>query len=468
MIEEALSTRIAYYPFPRQERMIRCPADEIFFGGGRGPGKTLGVLLKWWAFAHRWGPDAKGLLLRRTLAGLKDVEEKAKEVFGKVYDVRECWKEVKKEWRFPNGALLRMSFLDSEDDVLQYQGHEYGLILPDELTQWRDEKNFELLIACNRSQNPNIHPQIIATGNPGGPGHLWVKKRFIDIAAPETIVTVEKVLKGVTHKRTRCFIPALLTDNPVMMATNYASSLASLSEKLRKMYLEGCWDVVEGAFFDEWDPKIHVVRYFAPDPTWKRSFAFDWGYDAPYAGIWMAESPSGMRYIYREIYGMDEERSQNTGQIKGVRRPAKQVAQEIRAIENQMGEHVTERWVDGSIFDEDGGGMSVGDLFANEGVFFQKANKKQKKNSIAIFRQDLAVINGVSRLRIMDSCRNLIRTLPSAETDSTDPEVYDTKGEDHLLDACCYLYRGNLSVADSLLMLGAGHGTRSYGKGGWR
>lgn len=457
----AVENRIAFYPFPRQERMIRCPADEIFFGGGRGPGKTLGVLLKWWAFADRWGPDAKGLLLRRTLKGLTDVESKAKEVFGKVYPVRECWKDQKKEWQFPNGAILRLNYLDSEDDVLQYQGHEYGLILPDELTQWKDERNFELLIACNRSSNPEIHPQIIATGNPGGPGHLWVKKRFIDIAPPETIVTVEKEHGGKVYTRTRCFIPALLTDNPVMMATNYASSLASLSDKLRKMYLEGCWDVVEGAFFDEWDAKVHTTRYFYPDPSWKRSFAFDWGYDAPYAGVWMAESPSGLRYIYREIYGYDEERPS-----KGVRRPAKQVAQEIRAIEAQHGEHIQERWVDGSIFDEGGTGRSDGDLFADEGVFFQKVNKREKKHSISLFRQDLAVINGACRLRIMDNCRNLIRTIPALETDPANPEQYDTDGEDHLADACCYLYRGNLSVADSLLMLG--QGKKSYGTGGWR
>lgn len=450
--------RIAYYPFPRQERMIRCPADEIFFGGGRGPGKTLGILLKWWQFADKWGEDANGLIIRRTLNGLKDVEEKAKKVFGKVYDVRECWKEVKKEWRFPNGASLRMSFLDSEDDVQQFQGHEYGLIMPDELTQWSNETNFQLLIACNRSPNPKLHPQIVATGNPGGPGHQWVKKRFIDIAAPETIVTV----KQGGFSRTRCFIPALLTDNPVMMATNYGASLASLPEKLRKMYLEGHWDVVEGAFFDEWDPKTHVVRYFYPDPSWRRSFAFDWGYDAPYAGVWMAESPSGMRYIYREIYGYDEDRP-----AKGVRETAKQVAQRIRSLEAMHGEYVSERWVDGSIFDEDGGyGTSVGDIFADEGVMFQKANKRQKKNSIQLFRQDLAVVNGQSRLRIMDNCRSLIRTLPAIQSDSHDPEVFDTKGEDHLLDACCYLYRGNLSVADSLLMLGPG--PRAYGKGGWR
>ena len=449
--------KIAFYPFPRQERMIRCPADEVFFGGSRGPGKTFGVLLKWWHFAHQWGEDANGLIIRRTLNGLKDVEEKAKKMYGKVYDLGEHWKGVKKEWRFPNGATLRMSFLDSEDDVQQFQGHEYGLIMPDELTQWKDETNFQLLIACNRSGNPNLKPQIVATGNPGGPGHLWVKKRFVDIAAPETIVTIKRG----GHERTRCFIPGLLTDNPVLMATSYGASLASLPEKLRKMYLEGCWDVVEGAFFDEWDPKFHVCRYFTPDPSWRRTFAFDWGYDAPYAGVWMAESPSGSRYIYREIYGYDENRPSG-----GSREPAKQVAQKIRSIEAQFGEHISDRWVDGQIFNEEGQAQTTGDLFADEGVFFQKVNKREKKNSISMFRQDLAVVNGQCRTKIMDNCRHLIRTLPSIESDPHDPEVYDTKGEDHLLDACCYLYRGNLSVADSLLTLG--RGPRSYGKGGWR
>jgi len=449
--------RIAYYPFPRQERMIRCPANEIFFGGGRGPGKTFGILLKWWHFAHQWGDEANGLIIRRTLNGLRDVEEKAKKMFGKVYGL-DCWKEAKKEWRFPNGAILRMSFLDSEDDVQQFQGHEYGLILPDELTQWKDETNFQLLLACNRAPNKQIPCQIIATGNPGGPGHLWVKKRFVDIAPPETIVTI----KNGEHTRTRCFIPALLTDNPVLMQTDYGANLASLPDKLRKMYLEGRWDVTEGAFFDEWDPKTHVVRYFNPDPSWKRVFAFDWGYDAPYAGLWMVESPSGMRYIYREIYGYDESR-----QSKGVRMPPDRVARQIRQIEAQHGESVHERWVDGSIFIEEAGtGRSVGDIFADEGVIFQKANKREKKNSIFLVRQDLAVINGQSRLRIMDNCRHTIRTLSTIQADPHDPEMYETKGEDHLLDCACYLYRGNLSVANSMPIMGSR--TWTYGRGGWR
>jgi hypothetical protein len=99
-------------------------------GGSRGGGKTDGVLGHFFARAEKWGPAAKGLMLRRTLKGLLDVERRSKEIYGQVFPVKDHWYEQKKMWQFPNGATLWMNYCETDNDVLQYQGHGYSFIYP--------------------------------------------------------------------------------------------------------------------------------------------------------------------------------------------------------------------------------------------------------------------------------------------------------------------------------------------------
>ena len=395
------------------------------------------------------------------------MESRSKEIFGSVYSVKDCWFEQKKQWVFPEGAVLRLGYCDSDDDVYQYQGHSYSVIYVEELTQWEREETYEWLSTINRS--PGVPCQIISNGNPGGPGHGWVRKRFIDPCPAEQIQTLEIATpRGDILKRTRVFIPSKLADNPYLHATGYEAGLLSLPEKLKLMYYDGRWDVVEGAFLDEWDPAIHTCRAFVPPAEWKRWFSMDWGYDTPYHGVWWCEAPNGKLYIYREISGEHPDGGTN----KGTRESGKLVAQRIREIEARAMEHISDRWADLSIFDNRGGETSIGDDFEKEGVFFQKAQKHRKKVSIQMFRSKLAITNGICQLQIMDNCKVTIRTLPSVQTDPNDPEQFDTKGVDHAWDACCYGVRQNIVSADELRDLEAGYrlsvGSSAKGRYGWR
>lgn len=464
--------RIAWSPQPRQARLISCPAQEIFMGGSRGGGKTDGVIGHYYSRMIKWGPAAKGLILRRTLKGLRAMEDRCKEIYGTIFPVKDHWKEQDKTWIFPNGAKLVMNYCDTDADVLQYQGHDYAFIYPEELTQWPNQETYEWLFTINRSPTVGEACQIVSTGNPGGPGMDWVKKRFIDFGPPDRMQTLtfqDPRNPERTLTRTRVFIPSSLYDNVYLLGTGYETALLSLPERMRLMYLDGRWDVVEGAFFDEWDPKVHIARSFNPPPEWQRWFSFDWGYDAPYAGIWWCESPAGKIYIYRELYGIDSTKA-DQGTYKGSREGAREVAQRIRQIEARTGEHIIERWVDGSIYDGDGNEASIGTLFEREGVFFQKAVKRNKAGGIQMFRNFLQVTNGTSRLQIMDNCRHLIRTLPNLQVDPHNPELYLSKGgiEDHLAD-CCYMgARKNLPTQDELKTFKAKAPRRAWGKGGWR
>lgn len=462
----AALAQIAWRPLPKQIRLITCKADEIFFGGSRGGAKTDSNFGHFFSHAHKYGAGAKGLILRRTLRGLSEVEARSKEIYGQVFPVKEHWAEMKKQWTFPNGATLRMGYCDKDDDVYQYLGHSYSVIYVEELTQWEKEDTYLWLFTINRS--PTVPCQIISNGNPGGPGHRWVKKRFIDPAPPETIIRDQiKTPRGTMIERTRTFIQSHLRDNPYLMNTGYEAGLLSLGERERLMYYDGRWDVAEGCFLDEWNPEVHVCKAFVPPPDWERWFSFDWGYDTPYHGFWWCQSPSGEIKVYRELAGCDPE---DDG--KGVRHPPDVVAKKIKEIEARAMEYIPRRWADNNVFDDRLGEASAGDIFAREGVIFEKAQKSNKKLSIDLFRSKLAIINGTSQLKFMDNCRVGIRTIPAVQTDKNNTELYDTHGVDHAFDAALYGIRQNIMSGDELLELNSGYklnaARQATGRYGWR
>jgi hypothetical protein len=259
------------------------------------------------------------------------------------------------------------------------------------------------------------------------------------------ITTELDVGGGKTIKWRRIFIPGKLEDNPSLDSDGqYRAQLMMKGETLRKMLLEGRWDVVDGAFFAEWNPDVHITKAFVPPKSWKRWFALDWGTAKPYAGLWFCESPNGEVYVYRETYGWGGKAN------VGTRENASQVAQKIRKIEQESSEWVTERYLDGSSFSRDGHEITIADLFAREGVHFQPSIKKNKEAGIENFREYLKVVNGVSRLKVMDNCIHLIRTLPTLQVDRNHPNQYDSDGEDHAVDAALYGLRRRTPNAEEI------------------
>lgn len=469
---------IAWSPQPRQARLISCAADEIFFGGSRGGGKTDGVIGMIFARANQYGDQFKCLVLRRSLKAIQHFEVRLKEIYGKVYALKECWSQQQKVWTFPNGATVWLNYCDTDDDLQQYQGHGYCMICVEELTQWPREDTYEWLFTILRS--PSVPCQLVSTGNPGGPGMGWVKERFIKIAAAETItkIHIKSPREGEPDLvRSRVFIPSKLSDNIYLQNTQYEATLLSLPERQRMMYYEGRWDFTDGAFFDEWDPTIHVCRAFNPPKgVGQRWMSMDWGYDDPYCVHWWWQNPAGKIYVYRELAGVmrlaDPMNMENRAKkSKGVREKAAEVAKKIRLIEAQHEEHITERWADYSIFDDNGGEQSIGDSFDTEGICFEKAKKANKAYSVQLLRQLLQVRNGISQLQIMDNCPYTIDTIPFIQSDPHKEGQYDTRGDDHPLDSLLYGCRKNVPSMEEGLILqreGVRRQARSFGSGGWR
>lgn len=412
-----------------------CP--ELFFGGARGGGKSDYILGDFLQDVPKYGPAWRGILFRRTYdPELKELILRASELFPPTGAV---WTEKAKTWTWPNGAFLRMQYLEREQDASRYQGHQYTWIGWDELPQWSSDVAYRMMFACLRSSNDVPTKRVRATGNPGGPGHQWVKARFIDPAP----LGFEAISDGEARWE-RMFIPSRVADNAILMRADpeYVERLrGSGAPELVRAWLEGDWSVVSGAYFPEWAPLQHVVAPFDIPPRWTRFRAFDWGSARPFSVGWYAVSdgtvpkyPRGALVRYREWYGMTPGKPN-----VGLKLTAEQVADGIRERET---EGVMTGVADPAIFAEDGG-PSIAQRMGGRGIHWRRADNKRVPGAGAMggwdsLRSRLVGEDGKPMLYVFSTCTHLIRTLPSLQHDTSRPEDVDTDGEDHAADELRY------------------------------
>lgn len=423
-----------------QASFVRCPVFEVCYGGARGGGKTDASLGEWAIHAKRYGADAKGLFIRRTLIALGPTIERAKRLYKPLGAV---WQEQKSRFVWPNGAILYFRYLERDADADNYQGHDYTRVYVEELTQFPDPGPLDKLKATLRSA-AGVPTGFRATCNPGGPGHTWVKDRYIDAGAYR--IVREKFINpfnGQEIESSRVFIPAKLSDNPQLLNNDprYVANLFRAgSAALVKAWLEGDWDVVEGAFFDCWSSAKHVVSPFAIPKDWLRFRSFDWGSAAPFSVGWWAVAgdahgsiPRGALIRYREWYGA-------SAPGKGLKLTTEEVARGI--LERDQGEAFSYSVADPAIFAEDGG-PARSEIFARHQVFFRRADNKRVTGNGAMggwdeMRQRLKGKDDVPMLYVFDTCRDFIRTVPSLPHDPGRMEDIDTSAEDHIADEARY------------------------------
>ncbi len=312
--------RIRWTPQPGPQRaFVDSTVFEICYGGARGGGKTDAALGDFALHAERYGRAARGLMVRRTRSALEPTIERARVVFAP-FGGR--WNEMKSRYVFSNGATIAFRHLGRDADADRYQGHDYSRVYVEELTQFADPRPIDKLKAAVRSA-AGAPCGFRATCNPGGPGHNWVKARYVDLGSrkPEPVRGRDPIT-GVKTQLERLFIAARLADNPSLPHhdPDYAARLAQAgSAALVKAWLEGDWNFVEGAFFDKFSER-NIWPVFEIPAAWTRFRSFDWGYAAPFSVGWwtvasdpvrLVDSPSGrVRIIprgafirYREWYG---------------------------------------------------------------------------------------------------------------------------------------------------------------------
>ena len=259
-------------PTDRQAAFLLLDCQEAFYGGAAGGGKSDALLMAALQYVDR--PGYAALILRRTFKQLAlpgAIMARAKEWLAPFRQSGEVhWNDDDKTFTFPSGATLTFGYLDTADDIYRYQGPEFQFIGWDELTQFPNDPYEYLFSRTRRLADSGVPIRIRSASNPGGVGHAWVKRRFID-ERPAGVV----------------FIPARLDDNPHLDRDEYRQSLAHLSDALRAQLEDGDWGAFEGAAF-EIKPE-HLIDRFPLADSHDRFEAADYGLNgAPWA-LWCVD-----------------------------------------------------------------------------------------------------------------------------------------------------------------------------------
>jgi hypothetical protein len=433
VIEDVLQddVNVIFKPNPGpQTDFLAAIEKEVLYGGARGGGKSYSLIVDPLRYCHLEG--ARALIVRKTMPELRDMISHAHRLYKQAFpEVK--WREQEKEFRFPSGARIEFGYAENEQDAQRYQGQAYTWIGIDEVGLYPTDRIFILLKGSLRSVDPNIPTFLRLTCNPGGAGMLWLKEQFVDAAPWNTTFNIPiEQADGTTQYISRRFIPAKLSDNPYLNQTSdYRNMLLSLPEKLRKMWLEGSWNIVEGAAFEEFDPAVHVVEPFDIPNSWPRFRSCDWGFSSPFCVLWYAVDYENTIYVYRELYG------------KGL--TADIFAHKIRNIEGN--EHILYGVMDSSVWARRGdSGPPIPEIMRQNGCLWRPSDRtagSRKSGKMEVHRR-LRIFNDVltekpsAKLKIFNICRNLIRTIPMLPLDQHDLEDIDTRSDDHCYDSLRY------------------------------
>jgi hypothetical protein len=429
---------IGFRPQPGpQVAFLKAPFDIVVYGGARGGGKSYATLGEFWLHAEAHGHHARGLMVRKTREDLKDTIDTAMTMYGDAA----VWNEQKKFFRFHAGGVLHMAYLESDSDAQNYQGWSLTRVYVEELTQYADSRPIFKLMATLRSAQKGIKCQFRATCNPGGPGHQWVKQWIINLGP-------NRPFKDPDTGLTRVFIAAKLTDNPALLLNdpNYINRLrASGSPELVRAWLEGDWDVVEGAFFPEFDRQRHVIPPLKLPVDWIRFRSMDWGSARPFSVGWWAVVqddtahdgrilPRNAIVRYREWYGAK-------GPNEGLKIPAEVVAAGVR--QRELGEQIAYGVLDPAAFSVISG-PSIGETFNRKGVYFRRADNARVSVAKRFGGWDQVRFrlrgndDGQPMMFFFDTCHAILRTLPMMQHSEVNPEDLDTDAEDHAVDETRY------------------------------
>lgn len=414
-----------YIPLPWQWRFHAASreADEkggpvmIAAGGSRGPGKSHAIFAQITLDDMVRMPGLKGLFLRQTG---KAAKESLEDLVQRVLSNRINYRLKGGVLYLENGSKAVLGGFKDEKDIDKYIGIEYDVIGGEEINQLTETKITKLRGSL-RTSKENWRPRFYSSFNPGGIGHGYVKKTF-----------VEPYRDGL--ETTTRFIPAVHSDN-IYLNEEYTDYLNSLEGELGRAWREGNFDIAAGQFFTSWNHDLHVIDPFDIPLDWKRLVCIDYGFTAPSAVYWLAIDPEGNVYVYRELY--------KTGLLY------EDLAKEI--VTMTPDDEVISYWVaDPAIWAKQGSNILAGAQIM-EDVYKKLTGKplrlvkgdndrKQGWDTVRQYLKPQGQLDGTVRPRIQffDTCPNIIRTLPEMVYDENNIEDLNSDLEDHGPDSLRY------------------------------
>jgi len=434
-------------PNPKQALALTDTHRYVGYGGARGGGKSWFVRWKAVLLCLKF-PGIKVLITRKTYRELLNNHilplQKLLPGIAEYHSGDKCF-------RFPNGSAIWFGYCANDGDLGQYQGAEYDVWFADEAGQF-PEKWLTEIDACVRGVN-SFPKRTYFTLNPGGPGHSYFKRLFID----------RRYQEG-EHGEDYSFIQALCTDNAALMATQpeYMRALEKLPPRLRDAWLYGRWDVYEGQFFEDLrlEPDVegcaragitpeqarkqhrftHVIEPFDLSKGacrgWTILRSYDFGYNKPFSLGYWAMDYDGVLYRFLELYGCTKNPNE------GVKWSPDQQFQKIRQLEQEhpwlKGRKIVDSVADPAIWDRSRG-ESIADTAARYGIYFTPGDNNRIPGWMQVHYRLQFDENGYARMYVFNTCKAFIRTMPLMLYSETDPEDIDTRLEDHCPDEVRYL-----------------------------
>ena len=433
-------------PSEKQELFLLADAKHIGFGGARGGGKSWVVRLKAKLLALRFG-GIKLLIVRKTYPELiaNHINTLREELHGIAR-----YNKQEKCFFFPNSSTIKFGYCAADGDLDQYQGAEYDVIFLDEATNLREEW-IKKITACVRGVN-SFPKRIYYTFNPGGVGHGYMKRLFIDRRYEDGEDPDDYV-----------FIQSLVTDNKVLMAKqpDYIKQLEALPPKLREAWLYGRWDIYEGQFFEDFrlepDPDkchragisveeakaqgrwTHVIEPLDMAAQGRRGWqiyrSYDFGYAKPFSCAWWAIDYDGTIYRILELYGCTG--TPNEGVKWTPDQQFERIAQTEREHPWLRGKRIL-GVADPAIWDASRGD-SIADTAAKYGLYFEPGDHERIAGWMQCHYRMQFDEGGFPRMYIFSNCKGFIRTVPLQMYDEHKPEDLDTSLEDHIADEWRYM-----------------------------
>ncbi len=445
-------------PGPQSSALLADWCDELFYGGERGGGKSDFQLGYQEDGALSYEGKSRGIMFRKTYTELEELQSRAMEIFPSSGGVYKASSSVDYPfsncWFWPNGASVKMRYIEHERDYGRYHGHQYSHLSMDEVTEYATPNGYLKMLSTLRNAN-GVPCTARLTGNPGGVGHGWVKARYIDVAQPMIPFTDEE--SGFT----RIFIPSKLSDNQKLLKSdpNYRKRILASTQGndvLKKAWLEGDWNIVAGAYFNNWSQDIIIEPFIIP-AHWTRLISGDWGSAKPFSFGWWAIAsddthvnghwiPKGAMIRYQEWYGVKHTSSGQVMPDVGLKMNAESVGS---GLQTRTTTKLDDGVLDPAVFTEDGGPSIYSRMYESGAPFMRKADNKRVAR--------LGAVGGWDQLRsrmegedfgepmgtrpmiyCFSNCTDSIRTIPVLQHDKTKPEDLDTTMEDHAADEWRY------------------------------
>lgn len=421
-----------WQPTARQYRFLTCAADEVCYGGAAAGGKSWALLVSALGDAVNNifnNPNWKAILFRRTFP---DLERTLIQLSMQLFAGKGKYDGQKYRWSFPGGGILQFAHMQTENDKYNYKSAEYNFIGFDEVTEFSETQYLYLFSRC-RTTDPTLKPKIRCATNPGGIGHNWVKRRFIQEEngkniTPDYIHTYRYEMPDKTFREmTRAFIPAKIIDNPHIMDNDpsYIAKLAQLPDVERRALMDGDWNIYSGQFFSEFCD-AHVCEAFQFPLGWPVWISMDWGYSTICAiGFYTQDPATEKYYLWDEIYCSKKSPDEVSETIK---------MKLGRRLVDLVGRYCDRRI---EIQDEDTG-ISTKQKFAAHGLYFTHANDDRVNGWHRVRELLLRKQDGTMQFQVFVNCKRFIEVIPSCIHDIGKPEDMNKRGEVHHADQFRY------------------------------